>query len=250
MADEWSTGAVAIVDALGVQRLGDSASYSGVAAVLRKAAATGRDLQRVLERDAGHQYPFRGVPRTDVVPFADMILVATSIPGDYEDDQLARDMLWRVGIVVGYIVRYGARLNPPLVYRGAVALGQLWRDDFEPPDFPVILGPAVNSAAKEYEMARAGAIHVIDPPIPFGEQSGWLGSPRLNEMFIDWSFPTKTGTAHKKVLSPFFHVTSDSEEGRQISEGFDQATRGHEYNAPTMELIDECARADRERFVD
>ena len=246
--DDWCTGAVAIVDALGVQGIGRSGSYSAAAAVLRDAAAKGRALKAVLERDAGHQYPFKGVPKTDVVPFADTILIATSIPGDHSSRQLARDMLWRVGIVVGYVVRHAAQLSPPLVYRGAIALGRLWRDEVEPPDFPVIQGPAVNAAAKEYEIARAGVIHVVNPPVPLGRRSGWLGSPELDAMFVDCSFPTKDGDRHGKVLSPFFHVTSDSDEGRAISTGFDGATCGHSYNGATMDFIAECARIDRTRF--
>jgi len=138
----WSTGAVAVVDALGVKRLSDSHQPSEIAQRVREAAKTAKRLQDgYLTQVAGHQYPYHQYPLAmDFAALSDTVIVAASVPVETEepDPQLLSDMVWRTALSLGYLVRHATQADPPLAYRGAIALGRLWRDDYEPPDFPVI----------------------------------------------------------------------------------------------------------------
>ncbi|NNE47202.1 MAG: hypothetical protein HKN37_11135 [Rhodothermales bacterium] len=246
----WSTGAVAVVDALGVKRLRESRQPADIAQRVREAARTAMHLQNgYLTQVAGHQYPYHSHPLAmDFAALSDTVIVAASVPIETEepDPQLLSDMVWRTALSLGYLVRRATQADPPLAYRGAIALGRLWRDDYEPPDFPVIQGPAVELALIEYEQAKGAFIHVVNPPDPF-ESSPWFGYPLLSKMFLNWKVPLKGSCSpqERKVLTPFFDLLPTTDEGQRMIAGFDQATRAkRDYNRHTMRFISHCEVAE------
>jgi hypothetical protein len=193
-----------------------------------KALAQVRDLVKSIKShvdSGGFHYYEVGPIELHTGWFSDTIMIvaqASHNPEFFPDTERLRTVLVHaVSMCVGYVIRDAAEMDPPLVFRGAITVGDAFV--FPDPEY-VWIGPAISEAAKLYERAD-GAFVLLSPEasaLPDGDVD-------LADVLVEYEVPIKGGTSQMaRVVSPFTHVMTNSDYGASIRAGMTNAMQGDE----------------------
>jgi hypothetical protein len=211
------TSAVALMDALGFSDVWKNPDPGAAVNALARVRALVTSLKSHVD-GGGFHYFAAGPLELHVGWFSDTIAIvaqASHSQAVFSDGQQLRTVLVNaVSMCVGYVLRDAAEMQPPLVFRGAVTVG----DAFIYPE-QVWIGPAISQAAKLYEEAD-GAFVLLSPEasvLPDGDVD-------FADVLVDYEVPLKGGSSRKaRVVSPFTHVSANSAAGASIRAGIEQA---------------------------
>jgi hypothetical protein len=186
---EMQRGAFVMLDALGFK-----------AASLRDPEALMRKMRHLLQ-DAGwvgrlaKRLKRRALPHPRCVFLSDTIVLGFPFLGPRLGKSRTVEF---AALTVGELIIQAGMEPLPVAYRGALSYG-----DFEMSG-PFILGPAVNEAAEQHEIAQAAAVHLTSSARELAvlrDDSDWWGE----ELFVRWSLPLAKSKKNLDtiVINPF-----------------------------------------------
>ena len=252
----FRSGAVAMIDGLGVKGAWRGPGGKPDLRVLDTMREARRVTENLSKRYVGEALgrvfvELLGVePTVDVVAISDTIILtgyATPIEGvnaTGTEEQIAFGVLDAVCLCVGYAMRYAAKMDRPMVYRGAVSYGDFLMDGHS------VLGPAVDEAGECMELADGGFVWLTPSAAKLSPSSF---GPVWRTYAHNYRVPLKGGQAIDTVaMSPFIDVGTLSEERGLIRAGYEKAMQSPKIDVTvkrqnTMRFLDHVAAADAKR---
>ena len=213
------TSAVALMDALGFKDVWKNPNASAAVNALAQVRELVKSVKSHVD-SGGFHYFTDGPIELHVGWFSDTILMvaqATHNPEYIPDgEQLRTTLIHAVSMCVGYVLRAAAEMSPPLVFRGAITVGDAFV--FADPEY-VWIGPAISEAASLYDKAD-GAFVLLSP-----EASDLPDSDvDLADVLVEYEVPMKSGVPQMaRVVSPFTHIMINSTSGASIRAGMAKA---------------------------
>lgn len=222
-------GAVALLDALGIKRSwsGPSGTHDTSALSTLKAMKDVVEAMRkycdnaLIPRVLESEFARYGRPQIQTAVFSDTIAVtATLAPVHVADevrdglDALLIDMVCQCA---GYVLRLGAQAPRPLVYRGVVTCADVLVES------PFFLGPAIDSAAQQYEEADGAFVWLAQSALDRVRCRRTYPPHVWETMVFEYAVPMKKGTPFTTIVLTPFVDTADAAEVATIRAGMMRA---------------------------
>jgi len=207
-------GAVAVIDALGfkgIWRGSNGETDVSPLTTLRNSRAKVNGIMSkyarkalIPRRHADLFAAFGSTPKLGAAFFSDSIIITATVKPSAKP--ASKDCEARVGSILleitclgaAYAMREAAQCEPPLVYRGAVAIGPLRASG------PFVISPAIDEAAENAEKAEGAFVWLtpstigVERPVNQGPPNHWA------LMGHDYPVPMKGGARFRTIaISPF-----------------------------------------------
>jgi hypothetical protein len=211
---------VALLDALGFKSLAGSSA----AGAMRSARQVIGELTTWMnEENWQHVHALGGRPSVSTSWFSDTICIVAQSSKDRlvtpNKSETMPALLAVAAMSVGYLLKRAAVAEFPLVFRGAITVGEMAVVDEN-----IYVGPAINEASTLYEQAD-GAFVWLAPAASEIRLPNTLG--RNHRALVEHDVPLRDGRKiHTKVVNPFIDMMPSAQPGIDVRAGIVRAMRG------------------------